>query len=251
MPQQIDPADIIAFHRLFSAGVPMLHIAQQTERARNTVDKHLRGEYTYPPELAARVRDIMSRTDRKLNPTRKAPKGWLTIAEAATRMPHRPTKYKAYTYVRDGLLRAEIVNGVTCTTPIWLRDFLREYCRLPARGIGTFRNESWLLLQEPPNSRFWSSLRCRHTFPLENRPVALAFDVRDAADKAGLTFIDADVRLAQIAREADRRFTLVVPSLYFRPRPILGRLKSGKPSVIEAARAQLEATLAKRRALHS
>lgn len=248
MPQQIDPADIIAFHRLFAAGIPMLHIAQQTCRARNTVDKHLRGEYTYPPDLASKVRDILSRTDRQLNPTRKAPRGWITIAEAATRMPHRPTKYKAYTYVRDGYLQAEIVNGVTCTKPMWLQEFKRKYCRLPMRGLGCFRHESWLFLQEPPTARFWDQLRCRHVYPLENRPVAFAFDVRAAAERSGLTFLDADPELARLARESERRFQLVVPTLYgcFRARPKAIRA-SAKPSVIEAARQQLAATLAKRR----
>jgi len=249
MPQQIDPADIIAFHRLFAAGVPMLHIAQQTCRARNTVDKHLRGEYTYPPDLAHRVREIMSRTERQLNPTRKAPRGWITIAEAATRMPHRPTKYKAYTYVRDGYLRAEIVNGVTCTTPAWLQEFKRKYCRLPMRGLGCFRQESWLFLQEPPTARFWAHLRCRHVYPLENRPVAFAFDVRHAAERSGLTFLDADPHLARLASEAERRFQLVVPTVYgcFRPRPKASRAKP-KLSVVEAARQRLAETLARRRA---
>lgn len=250
MPQQIDPADIIAFHRLFAAGLPMIHIAQRTCRARNTVDKHLRGEYTYPPELASKVRDIMSRTERQLNPTRKAPRGWITIAEAAARMPHKPTKYKAYTYVRDGYLRAQIVNGVTCTTPEWLREFLRTYCKLPPRGMGCFRHESWLFITERPTWRFWDNLRCRHTYPLENRPVALAFDIRAAAEKSGLTFRDADVELARLSAEADRRFKLIVPSLYgyFRPKQSVARSKAAKPSVIEAARQQLEATLAQRRA---
>lgn len=247
MPQQIDPADIIAFYRMFAAGVPLLHIAQNTSHARNTVDKHLRGEYQYPPDLAARVQSIISHTDRKRNPTRKAPRGWITIAEAATTMPHRPTKHKAYTYVRNGLLRAQIVNGVTCTTKAWLRDFLRKHCRLPARGLGAFRHESWLFIQEPPTARFWTELRCRHVFPLDNRPVALAFDVREAAERSGLTFIDADPALTRLATD---RFTLVVPSRYFRERPLGRRARraKNKPSVAELARQSLEATLAARRA---
>lgn len=173
---------------------------------------HLHGEYFYPPELRRKVESIMSYTSRRLVHTMKAPPGWITLYEAATLMPHRPTHYKAYSYAKHRLLKSAVHNGITCTKPAWVESFLRRKCKLPPTGLGVFRSEAWVLLAETPTSRFWKFLKSypSRCFGIDCRPIAMAFEVRDAAERADLPFNDCG-SLVRLATESQRRFVFAQP----------------------------------------
>ena len=211
MPRKlIDPPDILTIHRLFAAGLSIVDIARETRRSRNTVSTHLQGNYPYPRDLRRRIASILSHTSRTMTPHRPAPDGWITLYQAIDLMPHRPTYGRAYVYVRSGLLKAEVKNGITCTKPAWVKRFIREHCKLPKRGIGCFKSEAWILLGREPDPAFWKSLRCRFVVPLDRQPIAMAYEVREAARRAQIPFLDDRPEFTCAAADCDQRFSLLL-----------------------------------------
>lgn len=134
-------------------------------------------------------------------------------------IPWRPSRSRLYdAYVRPGLLKTQLVDGVTCTRPCWVDSFVCWMVgyNMP-RGLGVYRKHATCLLGGMAPKDFDRVLPEGFRLRRLSQPVVMLWDVRRAAEKTGGQFIDRAPVLSAFASLAEHQFALILPGDLIQP----------------------------------
>lgn len=124
---------ILQMHRLFRCGNSLHEIATAVGCERRTVSRYVNEEVEISPKLQSAIDSLQWYAEPSRPTRRKAPRGYVTMREAARLMPTTPSQQFMRDLIHAGRLEGARIDGMLLTRQSWVDRYIRStYGKLPA-----------------------------------------------------------------------------------------------------------------------